>query len=136
LDVGRAHLLDLFFSFCPLFFLCVGELSNSFNITCAAQINEFATPLHVQHQLSMLKKMGSKMVLQNEKFLVEQVHCFCSVLLLDLFFPHAHELPFFELFEKAKFFDVVIRVSLNQPLTQRDKLDWRVVLVKSETLAT
>lgn len=49
----------------------------------------------------MFKKMGSKVVLQNEKFLVEEVHRFGSVLLLDLFFPHAHELPLFELFEKA-----------------------------------
>jgi len=84
-----------------LFLLCVGELTNSFDVASTAQINKLTAPLHVQHQLTMFKKMGSKVVLQNEKFLVEEVHRFGSVLLLDLFFPHAHELPLFELFEKA-----------------------------------
>lgn len=77
----------------------------------------------------MLEKMGSKMLLKNKQFLIKQILGFGSVLLLDLFLPHTHELPLFELFEKAEFFDVVIRVPFNQPLAQRNELDRRVVLV-------
>jgi hypothetical protein len=39
-------------------------------------------------------------------------------LLFDLLFPHSHELPFFELLEKAKLFDVVVGVSFNEPLAE------------------
>ena len=56
----------------------------------------------------MLEKMGSKMLLKNKQFLIKQILGFGSVLLLDLFLPHTHELPLFELFEKAQFFDVVV----------------------------
>lgn len=77
----------------------------------------------------MLEKMGSKMLLKNEQFLIKQILGFGSVLLLDLFLPHTHELPLFELFEKAEFFYVVVRVPFNQPLAQRNELYRRVVLV-------
>ena len=124
-----AHLLDLFLSLCSLFFLGIRELPNSFDVTSAAQIHKLTTSLHVQHQLAMLEKMGPEMFLKNEQFLVEQILGFGSVLLLDLFLPHAHELPLFELFEKAELLDVVVRVPFNQPLAQRNELDRRVVLV-------
>lgn len=45
----RAHLFDLFLGLCSLILLSIRELSNSFDIPSAAQIDELATPLHVQH---------------------------------------------------------------------------------------
>jgi hypothetical protein len=40
------------------------------------------------------------------------------------------------LFEKVLFFDVVVRVSLDQPLAERQELDWGVVLVKCQSFTT
>jgi hypothetical protein len=113
-----AHLLDLFLGLRALFFLGIRELSDCFYVTRAAQINKLATSLHVQHQLTMFEEVRSEGVLENEKFLIEEILSLGSVLLLDLLFPHAHELPLFELLEKAEFFDVVVGVSFNQPLAQ------------------
>jgi hypothetical protein len=54
----------------------------------------------------------------------------------DGFLPHSHELPFLEFLEEIFLLDVVVRVSLDQPLAKRQELDWSVVLIKGETFTT
>jgi len=45
--------------------------------------------------------MSAKVILKDKEFLVKQILSFGSVLLFYLFFPHTHELPFFELCEEV-----------------------------------
>ena len=57
-------------------------------------------------------------------------------MLLDGFLPHAHELPALELLEEAEILDVVVRVTLDEPLAERHELDRGVlVLIEGEALA-
>lgn len=82
----------------------------------------------------MLEKVRAEEVLQDEELLVEGVLGFGSVGLFDGLLPHAHELPLFELLEEAEFLDVIVRVTLDQPLPKRDELNGGVVLVQGQTL--
>jgi len=52
----------------------------------------------------------------------------------DVFAPHPQKLPSFELFEKAELLDVIIGVSLDEPVTESDELDWRLSQVECDTL--
>ena len=61
--------------------------------------------------------MGAEVILEHEKLLLERVLGFHSVLMLDGLLPHSHELPFFELLEEVLLLDMIVRVSLDQPLT-------------------
>ncbi len=47
--------------------------------------------------------------------------------------PHSEELPSLELLEEAEFFDVVERITLNQPITKSDELNWTLLQVQSDT---
>ena len=78
----------------------------------------------------MLSKMVTEVGLEHEKLLLKLILSLHSVLVLDGLLPHPHELPFLELLEKVLFFDVVVRVSLDQPLAERQELDWSVVLIE------
>ena len=69
------------------------------------------------------------MILEHKKLLLEGVLSLHSVLVLDGLLPHSHELPLLELFEEVLFFDVVVRVSFDQPLSEGQELDWSVVFV-------
>lgn len=82
----------------------------------------------------MLEKVRAEEVLQNEELFVEGVLGFGSVGLFDGLLPHAHELPFFELLEETEFLDVIVRVTLDQPLPKRDELNRGVVLVQGQAL--
>jgi hypothetical protein len=61
----------------------------------------------------VFEKVSAKEVLQDEELFVEKILSFCAILLFDLLFPHSHELPLFELLEKAQFFDVVVRITFD-----------------------
>ena len=50
--------------------------------------------------------------------------------MLNSLFPHTHELPALELFEKRQLFNVVVGVTLDQPLSQGQEFDRGVVLVQ------
>ena len=56
--------------------------------------------------------------------------------MLDGLLPHSHELPSFEFLEERKLLDVVVRVSLNQPLSKTDKFYWIVIFIIGEAFAT
>jgi hypothetical protein len=62
--------------------------------------------------------MHTEVVLQNEQLLFKRVLSLHSVLMLDGLLPHSHKLPSFEFLEEGKLLDVVVRVSLNEPLTK------------------
>ena len=79
--------------------------------------------------------MVAEVGLQHEELLLEGVLSLGSVVVFDGLLPHAHELPFFELLEEAQLLDVVIRITLNEPLAERDELDGHVILVQGKTLA-
>jgi hypothetical protein len=60
--------------------------------------------------------MYAKIVLKHKKLFFERVLSLHPILVLNCLFPHAHELPSFELFEERELFDVVVGVALNKPL--------------------
>jgi hypothetical protein len=106
---------------------------NSLNVTGLAHINELKIRLHLDHETTMLEQVGTKEVLQNEELLIEGVLCLGAVSLLDGLFPHAHELPFLELLEEAQLLDMVVGVTLDQPLAQGNKFNGDVGLVECKT---
>jgi len=128
-------LLDGLFNLCSLFFLGVGELLDRLDVTGSAQINKLERGLHLHHQASVLAEVVPEKGLQDEELFVEKVLGPGAILLFDLLLPHSHELPLFELLEEAQFFYVVVGITFDQPLTQRNELDWGVVLVESKAFA-
>ena len=84
----------------------------------------------------MLVQVGIEMWLKHEELFLQRILCFHSVLVLDRLLPHSHELPLLELLEKVQLFDVIIGVSLNQPLSEAQELNWGVMFIKSQTFAT
>ena len=83
----------------------------------------------------MLEKMLSEVVLEDEQVLIESIEGLHLVLLLDDFLPHAHELPALELLEEGKVLDVIVRVTLDEPLAQRHERNGSQLLVEGQTLA-
>jgi hypothetical protein len=75
----------------------------------------------------------SKEILHDEKFLIQCVLSLRAVSLLDGLLPHAHELPLFELLEEAQLFNMVVGVTLDQPLAQRNEFNGDVGFVQCET---
>ena len=55
--------------------------------------------------------------------------------LLDTLLPHAHEFPRLELLEEGEVLDVVVRVTLDEPLAQRHERNGSQLLVEGQTLA-
>lgn len=53
----------------------------------------------------------------------------------DVFAPHPQKLPSFEFFEKAELLDVIVGVSLDEPVTESDELDRRLSQVECDTLS-
>jgi hypothetical protein len=75
------------------------------------------------------------MILQHEELLFEGVLSLHPVLVLDGFLPHAHELPSFKFLEKWQLLNMIVRVTLNQPLSERQELNRSVILIEGKTLA-
>lgn len=114
--------------------LALGKRNYILGVTGFARINKTEL-LHGEHQRTVLHEMDAEVILKHEEFFLEGVLCLHSVLVLNSLFPHAHKLPTLKLFEERKLFDVVVRVSLDQPLSKGKKLDRSVILIQSETLA-
>ena len=75
------------------------------------------------------------MVLKYEQLLFKRVLSLHSVLVLDGLLPHSHKLPSFEFLEEGELLDVVVRVSLNKPLTKGNEFNGSVVFIESQTLS-
>lgn len=91
--------------------------------------------LHLDHESAMDSQMVTEVRLEHKEFLFKGVLCLHTVVVFYSFLPHHHEFPLLKLLEEAQFFDMVIRVTLNKPLTQRNEFNWHVHLVKGKTLA-
>lgn len=63
---------------------------------------------HVNHHLSVLEQRFVKVGLQREHFFFEQTLSIASFLDENVFLPHPHKLPFFELLKERKLSDVFI----------------------------
>ena len=83
----------------------------------------------------MLHQVLAEGVLEDEKLVIEMVLRRDTILVLYRLLPHSHELPFLELAEETVGFDVVVAVTLNQPLSERQEFLGYLVLVLSDTLA-
>jgi hypothetical protein len=81
----------------------------------------------------MFREMSTKVILKHEEFLLERVLGLHPILMLDSLLPHSHELPFLELLEEAQLLNMVVRVTLNEPLTERNEFNRGVTLVESQT---
>jgi len=88
-------------------FLRLGEVVDVFVLGLLAGVHELVVG-HRQHQLSVLEQVLSEVWLQHEKVLFKLIDSSNLVVLLDLFLPHAHEFPAFELLEEAEVFDVIV----------------------------
>jgi len=83
----------------------------------------------------MFEQVLAEEILENKKLFVKGVLGFGAIGLLDCLLPHTHKLPLLELLEKAELFDMVVRVTFNEPLTKRYEFDWSVILIQSQTFA-
>jgi hypothetical protein len=83
----------------------------------------------------MLHQVLAEGVLEDKKLVIEVVLRRDAVLVLYRFFPHPHELPLLELAEETVGFDVVVAVTFDQPLAERQEFLWHLVLVLGDTLA-
>jgi len=100
----------------------------------ATDVNKFKGT-HIQHQLAVVLQVVREVRLQRKQFFFEGVLCALAILLLNGLFPVAHILPLLELHEKRQLLDAVVTVTLDQPLTQGDKLNGCVLLVKGQALS-
>jgi hypothetical protein len=66
--------------------------------------------------LAVLHEVNREVVLEHEELFFEGVLGLHPILVLDCLLPHPHELPFLELLEERELLDVVVGVTLNQPL--------------------
>jgi hypothetical protein len=73
------------------------------------------------------------MILEHKEFFFKGILGLHPVLVLDCLLPHAHELPALELLEEGKFLNVIVGITFNQPLPQREELDGGIVFVQSQT---
>lgn len=83
----------------------------------------------------MLHQVHAEVILQHKQLFLEGILSLHSVLVLNSLFPHTHELPALELFEKRQLLNVVVRITLDQPLSQGQEFDRGVVLVQCQSLA-
>ena len=83
----------------------------------------------------MHHKFGSEYVIEHKQLLLEHPPRFGSLMRYDVFAPHSEELPPFELFEEAELLDVVVGVSLDEPVAQSDELDGGLSQVQGDTLS-
>ena len=90
---------------------------------------------HLDHLGSMLEEMRSEVLLQDEQILLQLVLNIVSVGLLDTLFPHAHEFPRLELLEEGEVLDMVVGVSLDEPLAEGQELDWCISFVEGQPIA-
>jgi hypothetical protein len=81
----------------------------------------------------MSKQVSTEVIFKNEELLVKRVLGCATILLFDHLLPHTHELPFLELLEEAQLLNMVVRVTLNEPLTERNEFNRGVTLVESQT---
>lgn len=108
--------------------LKVSKLLNGDDVTAWAGVDE-SLLLHFNHVESVLLKMDTKVILKYEKLLLKGILSFHSVLMLDGLLPHSHELPLLEFLEEVEFLDMVVGISLDKPLSERQELDWSIVLI-------
>ena len=114
--------------------LSVSELTEGLSVASCAGVNE-PLFLHLDHVESVFAKMSAEVVLQHKELLFERVLSLHTVLVLDGFLPHAHELPLLEFLEEVQLLDVVVGVTLDEPLPERKELDRSVILIESEALS-
>ena len=79
--------------------------------------------------------MYTEIVLKHKEFLLEGVLSLHSILVLDGLLPHPHELPSLELLEEGQLLYMIVGITFNKPLAQRQKLDGRVIFVQSQTFS-
>jgi hypothetical protein len=82
----------------------------------------------------MHHQFRSKYIIQHKQLLLEHPPRFGSLMRYDVLAPHPEELPPFELLEEAELLDVVVGVSLDEPVAQSDELDRGLSQVKGDTL--
>ena len=114
--------------------LVVSEGNNILGIHATAGIHETES-LHIEHESSVLHEMHAEVILKHKQLLFEGVLSLHSVLVLNSLLPHAHELPSLELLEEGKLLDVVVRISLDEPLAERKELNGSIIFVKGKPLA-
>jgi hypothetical protein len=110
------------------------ELVNVLGVSRAADIDE-ADLTHLEHESSVLHQVATESILQDKQLLFKLVLSLDTVLVLNGFLPHTHELPLVELTKESVSLDMVIRVSFNQPLTQRKEFARILRLVLGDSLA-
>jgi len=78
----------------------------------------------------VLGQVSAVVVLEHEQLVSQGVLGLHSVVVLYGFLPHSHELPLLELLEERQVLDVVVGVSLDEPLAQGKEFNWSIVFVK------
>lgn len=114
--------------------LLFGKLLNGVGVGRQTTVDEFAL-LHANHELSVLGQVSAVVVLEHEEFVSQGVLSLHSVVVLDGLLPHPHKLPLLELLEEWQVFNVVVGVSLDQPLAEGKEFNGSIVLVKGEALS-
>ena len=128
LTASIRELLDLIRDSLGSFVLVVSKFLNGHDITVWASVYE-SRLLHFNHVESVLLKMDTEVILKHEKLLLEGILSLHSILMLDGLLPHSHELPLLEFLEEVEFLDMVVRISFDEPLTERQELDRLILLI-------
>ena len=109
------HFLNLFRDFSSSDFLGCCKVIDFLWFCCCQGIDE-CVGLHLKHELPVLRKVITEVVLKHEEVLFKLIDSSELIFAFDVPLPWPHEFPSFELLEKWKVLDVVVWVSLNQPL--------------------
>lgn len=83
----------------------------------------------------MVKELWPENIIEDEQPLLEHAPGLRALVREDVLAPHAEELPALELLEEGQLLDVVVAVSLDQPVAQSDKLNWTLSQVQSDSLS-
>lgn len=81
------------------FLLALSEGNDVLSVASLAGVDE-AKLLHRKHQCTVLHQVHTEVILQHKQLFLKRVLSLHSVLVLNSLFPHTHELPALELFEK------------------------------------
>jgi len=81
------------------FRLALSEGNDILSVTRLARVDE-SQLLHWKHKCTMLHQVHTEVILQHKKLFLKRILSGHSILVLNSLFPHTHELPALELFEK------------------------------------
>lgn len=127
-------LLNLLRGLSSSLLLKLREVINSVSVGGQVAVNELEL-LHANHVFSVFGQVSAVVVLEHKEFVSQGVLGLHSVVVLDGFLPHSHELPLLELLEERQVLDVVVGVSLDEPLAEGKEFNWSIVFVKGKTFS-